>query len=104
MSYTLMGYTCWELLINSKGRTFLEAVSELNKPVSRPKYTLNTTWREQFWLIYGTWWVVLGIQFPYFYKSPVTGLEFAFIKHQEDTSFLENMIEPVAKYLGKTDT
>ena len=96
--YVTTPYALMEFFINAKGRTFLEIMGECFKGPSKPKYKLETNWRENLYLVYGTWYLSLAVPFPYFYKPPITGLEFWFMSHNKEVEdFISNTFSPVFK-------
>ncbi|CAI2375475.1 unnamed protein product [Moneuplotes crassus] len=103
-TYGLAPYTLLEVYINAKGRTFLELLAGINKKKAKPKFKYGENWREHFYLFQGTWWPILGIIFPYFLKSPVTGLEYSFVKNDnEPDNFIENTFEPLFRVTKKSN-
>ena len=86
----VVGYTIAELFTNGNGRTFLEVIKMLIMGPQKPKYNLETSWRENMYVVYGTFNLFIAIPFPYLFGPPITGLEFCMIpqnKEPEDFVF-----------------
>lgn len=95
-------YCGLEVFINLKGRTFLELMGQVMRGPSPPKYDLNIGWKDYHFLNFGTFSVFPSMLFPYYYDSPITGLEYCFLERKtEKEDFVREQFDSLSAYLKK---
>ena len=79
-------------------------MSEMMRGPVKPKFKLGTNWKEQMYLVYGTWYAPIGIALPYFYGPPITGLEFCFVsQNKEPEDFIQETFSGLLSMLPFND-
>ena len=98
LTNAVISYLLFMYYINLQGRTFLEILSQGMKGPCPSKYRMNVGWREYYFLNFGTFNIFPSLLFPYFYHSPITGLEYSFLDPKTEN---EDFIQEHSKMLRK---
>lgn len=97
------GYIFIESYINFKGRAFVEMLRQMSRGPQPAKFKLDITWRDYYFIYYGTYNIYYSYLFPYLAPgSPITGLEYSFLERsKENDTFLDDHFKMAREFLKK---
>lgn len=102
--YFVGGFFVAELYFLANGRALHEIILELLVDPFPPRFRLYSNWRENLYVVFGTWSTLTALALPYFYGPVLTGLEFSFVPLNRDASdFLGEQVGMIKEwwYKGK---
>lgn len=105
MVYAFLGFSLLEVYLNAKGRTLNEIIVECVDGPAVPRFTVGATWGENLYLCVGCYRVLPVMIFPYFFGTPLSGIEYCYMESQikQQPGIWEEFLEGISNYFISND-